>query len=82
MDQPSYIDQLVERVERLLLRHEELRRTNELLTRELAQVSRDRDLLKARLQAARTKVDGLLQRLPDAAAVGQSGANTDHQDLA
>jgi cell division protein ZapB len=82
MDEPSYIDQVVERVERLLLRHQELQRTNQLLEDELAQVTRDRDLLKARLQAARAKVDMLLQRLPSGVDASAAGQTADHQDLA
>jgi cell division protein ZapB len=58
------LEQLADRVERLLLRHEELQRTNALLTRELAAVTQDRDHLKARLGAARQRIDALLARLP------------------
>lgn len=64
MQDPSHIDQVVERVERLLLRHEELRRTNSLLAQKLAQMIKERDALKARLHAARSKVDSMLERLP------------------
>lgn len=64
MQDPSHIDQVVERVERLLLRHEELRRTNSLLAQQLTQITRERDALKARLHAARSKVDTMLDRLP------------------
>jgi hypothetical protein len=58
------IDDLTERVERLLLRHDELRRINGLLERQLAAVTSERDSLKARLAAARTRIDALLERLP------------------
>jgi cell division protein ZapB len=58
------IDQITERVERLLLRHEELRRTNELLEKQLAHVILERDSLQSRLGAARARVDALLDRLP------------------
>lgn len=58
------IDELAERVERLLLRHEELKRTNALLDKQLAVVSAERDSLKSRLAAARARVDALLERLP------------------
>lgn len=62
------IDDLVERVERLLLRHEELQRTNALLTQQLAQVTTERDSLRSRLSAARARIDALIDRLPASAA--------------
>ncbi|RUP25109.1 MAG: cell division protein ZapB [Curvibacter sp.] len=58
------IDQIVDRVERLLVRHEELQRTNALLTEQLAALGRERDSLKSRLNAARSRVEALLERLP------------------
>ena len=58
------IDQVTDRVERLLLRHEELQRTNVLLTEQLSLLSQERDSLKSRLSAARARVDALLERLP------------------
>lgn len=58
------LEELADRVERLLLRHEELQRTNALLQRELAAVTQERDQLKARLGAARQRIDALLARLP------------------
>jgi uncharacterized protein (TIGR02449 family) len=60
----SKLDQLVERVERLLVRHEELKRTNALLARQLEAVTVERDSLKSRLNAARARIDALLERLP------------------
>jgi cell division protein ZapB len=60
----SKIEELAERVERLLLRHEELQRTNALLTHQLAGVSAERDNLRSRLNAARSRIDALLERLP------------------
>ena len=60
----AQIDDLVERVERLLLRHEELQRTNALLAQQLAQVSAERDSLRSRLSAARARIDTLIDRLP------------------
>jgi len=59
------IDQIAERVERLLLRHEELKRTNALLYKEIETLTQERDSLKSRLSAARARVDALLARLPD-----------------
>ncbi len=67
MSTPSHIDQIAERVERLLVRYEELQRTNALLVAQLDTVTQERDSLKSRLGAARARVDALLQRLPEAA---------------
>ena len=60
----SKIEELAERVERLLLRHEEVVRTNALLEEQIAQVTQERDSLKSRLNAARSRIDALLERLP------------------
>ena len=60
----SRLAELAERIERLVLRHEELRRTNALLEQQLAAVTSERDSLKSRLAAARARVDALLERLP------------------
>jgi uncharacterized protein (TIGR02449 family) len=60
----STIEELAERVERLLLRHEEIKRTNALLEQQLAAVTTERDSLKSRLNAARSRIDALLERLP------------------
>ncbi|NBY04133.1 MAG: DUF904 domain-containing protein [Betaproteobacteria bacterium] len=59
------LDQVAERVERLLLRHEELQRTNALLTEQLEALTQERNSLKSRLNAARARVDALLERLPE-----------------
>ncbi len=58
------IDELAERVERLVLRHAELKRTNGLLEQQLAVLNAERDNLKSRLAAARARIDALLERLP------------------
>jgi cell division protein ZapB len=60
----SRLDELAERVERLVLRHEELKRTNALLEQQLTAVTSERDSLRARLAAARARIDALLERLP------------------
>jgi chromosome segregation ATPase len=60
----SKIEELADRVERLLLRHEEIKRTNALLEQQLAAVTHDRDSLRSRLNAARARIDALLERLP------------------
>lgn len=60
----SKIEELADRVERLLLRHAELRRTNALLEQQVAAVTHERDNLRSRLNAARSRIDALLERLP------------------
>lgn len=55
---------LAERVDRLVLRHEELKRTRQLLEEQLQAVAAERDSLKSRLAAARARIDALLARLP------------------
>ena len=60
----SQIEELADRVERLLLRHEEVQRTNALLREQLATTTHERDNLRSRLNAARSRIDVLLQRLP------------------
>lgn len=60
------LQDLAERIERLVVRHEELKRTNALLEQQLAAVSHERDNLKSRLAAARSRIDALLERLPAA----------------
>jgi cell division protein ZapB len=72
----SRIEELAERVERLLLRHEELRRTNVLLDEQLASVTTERDNLRSRLNAARSRIDVLLDRLPRDAVVNPGGDGT------
>lgn len=67
MSNQIQIEQLVERVERLLVRHAELQRTNELLTDQIDELTAERDQLKARLGAARSRVDALLERLSEPA---------------
>ena len=64
--QQTQLDQVTERVERLLVRHLELQRTNALLLEQLNLLTNERDSLKSRLGAARARIDALLERLPDA----------------
>lgn len=71
----SQLQDLAERVERLLLRHQELQRTNALLEQQLASVTQERDNLRSRLNAARSRIDALLERLP-AEANGENGSPT------
>lgn len=58
------LQDLAERIDRLLLRHQELERTTALLQQQLNGVSSERDSLKSRLTAARARIDALLERLP------------------
>lgn len=70
----SKIDDIAARVERLLLRHEEIQRTNALLEQQLAAVTAERDSLKSRLSAARHRIDALLDRLPSESGAKEGGA--------
>jgi chromosome segregation ATPase len=65
MPSASQIDQIADRVERLLVRYEELQRTNVLLAQQVESLTQERDSLKSRLSAARARVDALLERLPE-----------------
>ncbi len=65
MSNQPHIDQIAERVERLLVRHAELKRTNALLEAQVISLAQERDSLKSRLSAARARVDALLDRLPE-----------------
>ena len=52
MSNPTQIDQITERVERLLVRYEELQRTNALLAEEVSTLAQERDSLRSRLGCA------------------------------
>jgi uncharacterized protein (TIGR02449 family) len=65
MSNPTQIDQIAERVERLLVQYDELQRANSLLSAQVESLTLERDSLKSRLGAARARVDALLERLPD-----------------
>ena len=66
------IDPIADRVEHLLLRHEELQRTNALLSQQVHSLTQERDQLKSRLSAARARIDGLIDRLPAGTASRES----------
>ena len=74
MSNQSQIDRIAERVERLLVRHAELQRTNALLASQLLILTQERDSLKSRLGAARARVDALLDRLPETQPSGNQKA--------
>jgi cell division protein ZapB len=65
MQDTMLIDQISQRVERLLMRHEELQRANALLSQQVQELVIERDLLKSRLSVARQRMDSLIERLPD-----------------
>ncbi|HEX7638750.1 MAG TPA: DUF904 domain-containing protein [Burkholderiaceae bacterium] len=71
----SRLPELAERIERLLLRHEEQKRTNQLLEQQLRNVTDERDNLRSRLAAARARIDALIDRLPVGDAE-RTGADT------
>ena len=73
----SKIEELADRVERLLLRHDELQRTNALLEQQVATVTHERDNLRSRLNAARSRIDALLERLPADAPASNADAGSD-----
>ncbi|MBE0547096.1 MAG: DUF904 domain-containing protein [Rubrivivax sp.] len=58
------LEDLAERVDRLVLRHQELKRTSALIEQQLQTVTAERDSLRSRLGAARARIDALLERLP------------------
>ena len=58
------LEDFAERVDRLVLRHQEVKRSSALLEQQLAAVAAERDSLKSRLAAARARIDALLERLP------------------
>jgi cell division protein ZapB len=60
----SRLPDLAERIDRLVLRHEELVRTNTQLEQQLHAATAERDSLRSRLAAARSRIDALLERLP------------------
>lgn len=60
----STLEDLADRVERLLERHDLLRNTNALLEQQLSSVAAERDNLRSRLAAARARIDALIERLP------------------
>jgi len=72
----SKIEDLADRVERLLLRHDELQRTNALLGVQIVAITGERDGLRARLNAARGRIDVLLERLPLDSTAGEDAATS------
>ena len=80
------LDDLAERIDRLVLRHQELKRTGTLIEQQLVAVTAERDSLRSRLAAARSRIDALLERLPADAPRRQDkidkGAKPDQENAA
>lgn len=72
----SRLPDLAQRIDRLVLRHDELVRTHSLLKQQVQAVTAERDSLKSRLAAARARIDALLERLPAEPAPGPSQEGT------
>lgn len=60
----SQLQDLAQRVERLLLRYEELQRTNQLLAQQVSNLEQEKHLLQTRLTTARNRIDHLLAQIP------------------
>jgi uncharacterized protein (TIGR02449 family) len=75
----SRIEELTDRVERLLVRHEELQRVNALLSEQVTALAQERDSLRARLAAARARIDALIDKLPQLGEPS-TGDHTDTPD--
>jgi cell division protein ZapB len=58
------LDDLAERVDRLVLRHQELKRTSALIEQQLLAVTAERDSLRSRLAAARARIDACWTACP------------------
>jgi len=58
------IDQITERVNRLLLRHDELLHANQSLQQQVEALRLERDLLQRQSQAVRQRLDALIEQLP------------------
>jgi chromosome segregation ATPase len=70
------LEDLAERVDRLVLRHQELKRAGTLIEQQLVAVTAERDSLRSRLAAARARVDALLERLPAEGGRGKADKAT------
>lgn len=64
MASQNHIDQITERVERLLVRHEEMQRTVALLTQQVHDLTQQRNQLSNQNQAALQRLEALIQQLP------------------
>ncbi len=71
----AQFEDLAQSVDRLVVRHQELKRTSGLIAQQLVSVTNERDSLRSRLAAARSRIDALLARLP-----AEHGLSTDDLD--
>ncbi len=71
------LEDLARRVEHLLVRHAELQRTQQLLQQQVADLTAERDALRQKLGAARTRLDALIARVPEheGAAAARTGGD-------
>lgn len=66
MNHLPQLAQVTERVERLLERHHGLLQECRLLQQQVQELTSERDLLLSRLRAARSRIDALVDQLPQA----------------
>lgn len=59
------LQDLIRKVEQLLLRYHELKRTNLLLEQQVNDLQQERHQLQLRLNIARSRIETLLARLPN-----------------
>jgi uncharacterized protein (TIGR02449 family) len=64
---PNKLEDLARRVEHLLVRHAELQRTQQLLQQQVQDLTSERDALRTRMSAARSRLDSLIVRVPELA---------------
>lgn len=64
MTTSSPLDSLTQRVEQLLEQYQQLQHAHHELQAQLQATTQERDSLRLRLQAARARVDELIERLP------------------
>ncbi len=78
MAEPISPHLIIDRINQLLVLHAELQRTNALLSSQIKEVESERDTLRSKLFAARSRVDTLINRLHIEDAV----PDTTHQSKA
>ena len=71
------VQQIAERVDRLLLRQEEMLKEQELLRSQVKSLTTERDALRQRLQLARQRVDQIITRLPSETTFDTQNASDD-----
>jgi cell division protein ZapB len=63
MAEPISPHLIIDRINQLLVLHAELQRTNALLSKQMKEVESERDTLRSKLFAARSRIDTLINRL-------------------